>query len=198
MANFKAVGSIVGSPLRGLCERMCLHVECVTDACRARRDGQTASLVLDDVQGTAPFVFSDATQAGDVTLEVDSVCGGTGGCRRVQARIRIGVRVRYTDANGACCCSVGTLELTRELNLRVPEQNGAQYRFDADAVLVCTNGVFISDNAVSLSFCIVETYRALTFADVLVPTYGFAAYPDCNECDGCSSLMQGRIFPETR
>ncbi|MCI9031674.1 MAG: hypothetical protein HFK09_04015 [Clostridia bacterium] len=198
MANYKAIGCISGNPLNGLCERMCLHVETVTDACRARRDNQTATVVLSDLPSGAPFTFVDASETGDVSFVVDSTCISNGDCRRVRGRLRVTLNVRFTDANGNCGCASGVLELARDLSLRVPTDNGANYRFDADAVLVCTNGAFISDSAVSLSYCIVETYRVLMIADVLVPTYGFAVYPDCTECDGCAELLNNRIFPERR
>lgn len=198
MANCKAVGRISGSPLNGLCERMCLHVETVVDACRARRENQSATLTLSDMPANPPFTFVDATEAGEAVFTVDSSCALNGGCRRVRGRLSIPINVRFTDSNGNCGCASGVLELARDLSLRVPTDNGANYRFDVDAMLVCTNGAFLSDSAVSLSYCIVETYRVLLTADVLVPTYGFAVYPDCTDCDGCAELLYGRLFPETR
>lgn len=198
MANFKAVGRIVGSPLNGLCERMCLHVETVTDACRTRRESQSATLTLSDMPTGAPFTFVDAVETGDTAFVVESSCALNDGCRRVRGTLRIPVNVRFTDASGNCGCASGILELARDLSLRVPTDNGASYRYDADVMLVCTSGAFLSDSAVALSYCIVETYRVLLSADVLVPTYGYAVYPDCNECDGCAELINGRLFHETR
>ena len=199
MANYKAVGRISGNPLNGLCERMCINVDCVIDACRSRRDGQNVTATLSDFTGgtVAPFTYVDAHDTGDSSFTVDSVESTEGNCRSVSGTLNVPMIVQYRDANGTCGCARCTMELTRQLMLRVPESETADYRFDGRGIVVCTSGAFLSNDVISLTFCIVETYKTLVNADILVPTYGFAVYPDCTECNGCNRLLNLPIFPET-
>jgi hypothetical protein len=48
----------------------------------------------------------------------------------------------------------------------------------------------------ALTYCIVETYKTVISADILVPTYGFAVYPECRDCSGCTALMNSELFDE--
>lgn len=199
MANYKAVGRISGNPLNGLCERMCINVDCVIDACRSRRANQTASVALTDmsVGMASPFEFIDAHGTGDSEFIVENVTQTNGTCRQVSGTLRVSLIVHFRDANGVCGCARATLQLPRQIMLRVPQDDTADYRFTGEGVVVCTSGAFLSDSVVALTFCIAETYRTLVNADVLVPTYGFAVYPECRECNGCDRLLNSAIFPES-
>ena len=40
--------------------------------------------------------------------------------------------------------------------------------------------------------------KVIIETDILVPTYGYAVYPECSECGGgCSFIMASPVFPDT-
>lgn len=198
MANYKAVGHICGNPLNGLCERMCIRADCVIDGCQSRKNSETAVLTINNFTGgiTAPFTFISAC-GQESSFSVEQTCNAGCNCCRVRGLMQIPITVRYKDANGECGCATGILELSREFSLRVPSGGVSGYHFEGEAVIVCVSGAFLSDTVVSISYCIAETYKTIMRADILVPTYGFAVYPGCEECDGCSVLLNSPLFPET-
>lgn len=198
MENYKAVGRIIGSPLNGLCERMCINVDCVLDACRARRDSQNATVILTDItQGaTPPFTFVGAVGLGGSQFDVTSTCSAQNGCSRISGTLHVPVVATFTDANGMCCHGNAVISMSRDIVLRLPQNTNIDYRIEGDGGLICVSGAFLSDTAVSLTFCIVETYRVIRRADIIVPTYGYAVFPDCRECDGCAALMNALLGEE--
>lgn len=199
MANFKAVGRICGNPLNGLCERMCIRADCIIDGCQSRRNGETAVLTLTDFTGgvAPPYTFLRACAGRTTAFTVQETCNAGCNCCRVRGIMQIPVTVQYRDANGTCGCAHGTFDVSRDFTLRTPSPAVADYRFEGEATVVCTTGTFLTDNAVSVTYCIVETYKTVIRADILVPTYGFAVYPACEKCDDCSALLNSALFPET-
>ncbi len=198
MANFKAVGRISGNALNGLCDRMCISVECVIDGCQSRRLSQTATVELTDITTGAepPFTFVRAEDDGGSSFQVQSSCVNGNNCRNVTGTLNVPITVVFTDARGVCCQGRGNIILTRQLALKVPSNPGAPYAFIGDGAVICFNGTFLSDSVVSLTYCIVETYKTVINADILVPTYGFAVYPECRDCSGCDALMNSPLFDE--
>ncbi len=198
MANFKAVGRISGNALNGLCDRMCISVECVIDGCRSRRLSQTATVELTDItQGAVPpFTFVRAEDTGDSAFVVHSSCPNGENCRNVTGALNIPIAVVFTDARGVCCSGRGVISLTRQLALKVPSNPNTPYVFTGNGTVICVSGAFLSDNVAALTYCIVETYKTVISADILVPTYGFAVYPECRDCSGCTALMNSELFDE--
>lgn len=198
MSNYKAVGRITGDPLTGLCDRMCIRADVVIDGCQSRRDGQTATLTLTDFtpDTTAPYTFVSAYASPATVFTVDETCPTGCNCCRVRGVMHIPLTVRYTDAAGVCGCAKGTINIARDFTLRIPQNTVNNYRFEGDAVVVCTTGAFLTDEVLSVNYCIVETYKSVIRADVLVPTYGYAVYPECEDCGDCRELLNSPLFPE--
>lgn len=198
MANFKAVGRITGSALNGLCDRMCINVECVIDGCQSRKESQTATVELTDITAGAvpPFTFVRAEDNGESSFVVQSSCENGANCRNVTGVLSVPVTVYFTDQRGVCCSGRAVITLTKQLALRVPSNPATPYTFVGDGIIICFNGTFLSDRVVTLTYCIVETYKTVIKADILVPTYGFAVYPDCRDCNGCAALLNSTLFDE--
>ena len=100
--NTKAAGRITGSPLCGLCERVCIEAKKISDGCIGRFGNVTFTVALSDFTGgmTTPYTFERAVSSGATTLENLTVTAIRGNRSRVAFDSFIPITVYYTDAAG--------------------------------------------------------------------------------------------------
>ena len=98
--NTKAAGRITGSPLCGLCERVCIEAKKISDGCIGRFGNVTFTVTLSDFTGgmTTPYTFERAVSSGATTLENLTVTAIRGNRSRVAFDSFIPITVYYTDA----------------------------------------------------------------------------------------------------
>jgi len=197
MTNNWGVGRIVGSPLCGLNERICISARKVLDGCVSRLQSERFEGV--PISGLAggyypPLTFVRAYGSGG------SVDGLTVLESQIGSRIRynnlLPITVELVDANGVKRFAYGTVSIPRDVVLRLP-QNGVDYTVESFARLVGSIGsVSVSGDTVSFSCCVAIITRIVSIADVVIPTYGLAVYPECREYgdDLCNTIFNQPPF----
>ena len=119
-------GQITGNPLNGLCEKVCIQVKKVFDACMQQQ--QLTGVVLNltnftPANPTYPLTFISArstTARGTISnLLIDPIADKPNSAR-VRADVTIPVTVAYTDANGVEGVATSSFTVTKDVILCVP------------------------------------------------------------------------------
>lgn len=198
--NTLAAGRIVGNPLCGLCERVCIETKKIFDGCITRLNNITYTERLTDIPVgfTPPYTFVGAQSSG-ATVITDLVVTQIEGRRsRLTFNTVIPIAVQFTDAVGALGQAFTNITLSRDIILNVPDNSVFPYSVEAATNFVSLIGSFGADNAtVTFTGCLVQIVRIVTVVEMLVPSYGYCEYPECREYTdrSCEALLDLPVFP---
>ena len=196
-------GQINGNPLNGLCEKACIQVKKVFDACM--RQTQESGLALTLITNTPenpvnPLTFASArstTTRGVIrNLQIDRLVDRPT-MARVQVTVEIPVEAVYTDANGVEGKGTGYVTINQDVILFVPEPSIIPYTVEAVVSLVSPEGVYTGPNEFSITACVTVILKMVMEVELLVPSYGYATIPPCNEYsqEVCSGFFELPLFP---
>jgi len=196
-------GPIVGNAANGLCEKVCIEVKKVFDACIKQ---ETLSDQLITLSGTTPadvqqpFTFVSARSSSSLGTISDltvTPTAETPGCSRVQCSVEIPLSVSFTDANGTSAVGTSTLSLTRDVLLRVPEPSVIPYEIVAVVNAVSAEGTYVSDGQFSITLCVTVILKVVMDVELLVPSYGYCYIPPCQEYQEeiCEGFFDLPLFP---
>ena len=196
-------GPMVGNPLNGLCEKAVIQTRKVFDACMKQVQQNGIQLTLTDLTPANPvfpltFVSCSANSSGVTLSNVvvdrfdDRPCFA-----RVSADASIPITINYTDANGVTGTGVGFIPISNDVILYVPQPSIVPYQVEAFGGAICANGTFVEDATVSVDACITLVLKVVVEADILVPTYGYAQIPPCQEFsqEACTGFFDLPLFP---
>lgn len=198
-------GQINGNPLNGLCEKVCIQVNKVFDACLKQGQEDNVLIVLNQntpANPTYPLTFvsakSTSTEATLTGVSIDRLQDRPH-FARVQATVGIPVEVIYTDANGVEGVGTGTASFSQDVILYVPEPSVIPYSLDAVVSLVAPEGTYIPDNTFSITCCTTIILKIVMETQILVPSYGYTAIPPCNEYsqEVCSGFFELPLYPNS-
>ena len=116
----------------------------------------------------------------------------------MRANIVTPVAVAFTDANGLEGVAQGEVVNERDIVLSLPSASLSPYQIECSTAIEGSRGAFSLDNStVNAIGCIIQVVRATAVVEILVPSYGYCEYPDCEEYGGrvCRSLFSRPIFP---
>ena len=197
MTNYKAAGRIVGNPLCGLCQRMCVEVRQVYDACIRRDNNINTSLVFTGYTAGTPAVINRIDSGQPVTLTDVSVVAGAN-CSEVGATVNVPLTMTYRNAAGEIGTAVSVLRYRKSVSLRVPRGTALPFTIEAVAVVASDIATYTASGSVNFTYCIMDIIKVIIVADILVPTYGYAVYPDCTECGrACPGITAASLYPTT-
>ncbi len=191
--------------LNGLCERICIQTTKVFDACMNQSQIDNYSLTLTDFNPsgpTTPLTFvsgsslgSSATVSGlNITRFEDRP-----NFARVQATINIPVTVTYTDASNVPGTATGTISLSQDVVLYVPQPSLTPIDVIAFGSAVISSGTYnTSTGAFDISACVTTILKVVATVDVLVPSYGYCPIPPCTPFTGddvCPGVFDLPLYP---
>lgn len=184
--NTIRAGRIDGDPLKGLCERVCIEVTRVFDGCREAFSSQSFVLTLTDIPVTAvlPFTYVRAESYGESTFTVSGITDGQGGRSNVRGEVNIPLLVTFTDSSGSAFTARSNLSFTQTFSLSLPQDSLTPYTIEVRAAFRSTSGQFLGSNTVSIIGSAVLIAKVVGRVDLLVPSYGYAVYPDCSGACG--------------
>ena len=197
-------GPIIGNPINGLCEKACIQVRKVFDACMRQLQNESMTLTLSNLtpaNPTYPLTFVGCvTNVNDVTLTDlvvdrfdDKPCFA-----RVSGNVNMPITVNYTDTNGVAGSGTTTVTMPVDVVLYVPQPSIVPYQITAFASGVCVSGAFSGDTAtLTLTMCITVIIRVVVDAEMLVPSYGYCQIPPCQDFsqDVCSGFFDLPLYP---
>ena len=201
--NERLPGPIHGNALNGLCEKVCLQVKKVFDACMRQTTEENVTITLTDLNPANPtypltFVSGKSTVArGVVTgLAIDPIEDKTN-LSRLRANITIPIEVAYTDANGIAGSGSATLTVPVDIVIGTLEPAIIPYSVETVVGAVLPDGIFVSENTFSVTACITIVIKTETDVELLVPSYGYCYIPPCQEFsqDVCAGFFELPLFP---
>jgi hypothetical protein len=195
---------ITGNPINGLCEKVCVQAKKVFDACIKQTQEEGIVLTLTNLtpeNPTYPLTFvsakSTSTKGTITSLQVDRLTDRPN-FARVQVTMTVPLEVIYTDANGVEGSATSSTTLTSDVILYVPEPSIIPYYIEAGVSIIAPEGVFdTTNNTFTVSCCVTVILKVLMEVELLVPSYGYATIPPCQEYtqEVCSGFFELPLFP---
>ena len=197
-------GQINGNPLNGLCEKVCIQVKKVFDACM--QQSQLTDIVLNitnltPANPTYPLTFISAksmVSQGTISNLLIEPLNERPNCARVRADVTIPVSVAYTDANGVEGVATSTVTVTKDVILNIPSASIMPYNVEAVVSLVSTLGSYADLNQFIIDACVSIIIKIVMEVELLIPSYGYAAIPPCQEYtqEVCAGFFELPMYPE--
>ena len=156
----KCPGPINGNPLNGLCEKVCVQVKKVFDACM--QQSQLTDVVLNIANltpstPTYPLTFISAkstTAEGVISNLIIEPLSERPNCARVKCDIDIPVSVAYVDAAGVEGVATSTVRVSKDVILNLPTASIMPYKVEAIVSLVSTQGTYTGLNQFTIDACV--------------------------------------------
>lgn len=203
-ATDRGPGRINGNPLNGLCERAVILAQKVFDACirQTQEDGITLALSgFTPANPVYPLTFLSArstTNVGTVTnLQIDRLPDRQR-FARVQATVTVPMEVVYTDANGVQGTAASSVSIDQDIIMYIPEPSIIPFSVESVVSIVAPEGVYVEGPTFTVTCCITMIMKIVMPVELLVPTYGYATIPPCQEYtqEVCSGFFDLPIYPE--
>ncbi|MBP5467343.1 MAG: hypothetical protein J6Y43_07275 [Clostridia bacterium] len=200
----KCPGQITGNPLNGLCEKVCIEVKKVFDACMQQSQLNSIVLNITDLTPADPtypltFVSAKSTASKGVisNLLVEPLTERENAAR-VKADITIPVSVAYTDANGVEGVASSSITITKDVILNIPKASIMPYDVEAVVSLVSTQGTYTGENQFTIDCCVSIILKIVMEVELLVPSYGYAQIPPCQEYtqEVCAGFFELPMYPQ--
>lgn len=196
-------GPLTGNPLNGLCEKACIEAKKVFDACmkQVQESGVMVTATgFTPADPALPLTFVSATcSSGTVPIRnltvnrfEDRPCFA-----RVTGEVDIPITITYTDANGVLGTATATLTVDEDVVLYVPQPSVVPFTVEAFATCMGVDGDFAGDDTFTLDACITLILKVVATVDMLVPSYGYAKIPPCQEFtqDVCTGFFDLPLYP---
>ena len=200
----KCPGPINGNPLSGLCEKVCVQVKKVFDACM--QQSQLTNIVLPvsnftPANPTYPLTFVSAkssTSKGVISNLTVTPLEERPHSARVRCNIDIPVTVAYKDANGVEGVASSVVTVTKDVILNVPAASIMPYDVEAVVSLVSTKGLYTSENEFTIDCCVSIILKIVMEVELLIPSYGYMPIPPCQEYteEVCTGFFELPMSPE--
>ena len=202
-ATDRGPGRINGNPMNGLCERVVIQAQKVFDACIRQTQEEGITLALTDfnpADPVYPLTFLSArstTNKGTVTnIKIDRLPDRQR-FARVQATVTVPMEVVYTDANGVQGTAQSSGSIDQDIIMYIPEPSIIPFTVDAVVSIVAPEGVYVEGPTFTVTCCITMIMKIVMPVELLVPTYGYATIPPCQEYtqEVCSGFFDLPIYP---
>ena len=200
----KCPGQITGNPVNGLCEKVCIEVKKVFDACMQQSQLTGIVLNLTDLtpeNPTYPLTFVSAKSAaskGVISNLLIEPLTERQNSARVKADITIPVTVAYTDANGVEGVATSSVTITKDVILNIPAASIMPYDVEAVVSLVSTLGTYTAENQFTIDCCISVILKIVMEVELLIPSYGYTPIPPCQEYtqEVCAGFFELPMYPQ--
>lgn len=198
-----APGRITGNPMHNLCEKACVEVKKVFDACMLQTTIDNKKITLSDYNPcspTFPLTFvtakNESYQAEVTELTITPIADKPH-LARVQATIETPLIVSYLDANGVAGKAKATLSISEDVVLYIPDQSIIPYEIEAVCGVVCPQGVEVSNGVFSITACVTIILKVVMEVELLIPTYGYCVIPACQQYNEevCSGFFELPLYP---
>lgn len=195
---------ITGNPLNGLCEKVCIQVKKVFDACLKQSQEQGVVLTLTNLvpqNPTYPLTFvsakSSQTLATITSLNVEPLADRPN-LSRVQVSYSIPIEVIYQDANGVQGKGSSTMSFTQDIILFAPTPSIMPYEVEAVVSVVASEGTYTSENTFTITACTTSILKIVMNVELLIPSYGYCQIPTCQEYtqEICAGFFELPLFPQ--
>ena len=198
-------GPITGNPVNGLCEKACIHVSRVFDACINQQPLEGYTLTLTNPNPStyvAPLTFvsgRSTTTTGTITALTVTPLADQPNYSRVQITVDVPVAVAYTDANGTAGTATGVITRTLDIVMRFPQASIFPAAVTAKVNAVIASGTYVSDLTFTVTCCVVVMLKVEGDVELVVPTYGYCQIPECQPYtqEVSTGVFDAPLFPRS-
>lgn len=189
--------------MNGLCERVVIQAQKVFDACirQTQEEGITLALTgFNPENPVYPLTFLSArstTNQGTVTnIKIDRLPDRQR-FARVQATVTVPMEVVYTDANGVQGTAQSSVSVDQDIIMYIPEPSIIPFTVDAVVSIVAPEGIYVEGPTFTVTCCITMIMKIVMPVELLVPSYGYATIPPCQEYtqEVCSGFFDLPVYP---
>lgn len=179
-----------------VCEKTCVEVKKVFDACMQQRSVLTTLDVTFTGDPTGYTVVS-VRSTGDAVvseLNITPVAGSV--CSRVSYTLTVPVTVVATNSAGSQITGTSSMTFTQDIILKVPTDGVIAPRVEATAVIVGLQNSILG-NEVTTNACVTIITKVVADVILVVSAYGYPILPPCQEYtqDICSGVFNTPVFP---
>lgn len=198
-------GPINGSPLRGLCEKVCIQVKKVFDACLKQQhitDTQVALTSFTPANPTFPLTFvsgqSSTTEKATLTNVTITRFDDRPNFAHISAIANIPIEIVYTDANNVEGVATGVISLPQDVVLFLPQASIIPFQVELVASAIIAQATF-SENIATVEGCVMLIIKIVAETELLIPSYGYCHIPQCQDfsTNVCQGFFEMPLFPST-
>ena len=191
------------------CDKVCIQAKKVFDACLKQMTQEGVTLNLTDISPANPvspltFVSGKSlTSVGVVSNLVVDRLPDRQQYGRVQCDVTIPVEVTFYDTNNVEGTGRGTMTVHEDVVMSLPDPSIVPYEVEAVVSTVCPDGFYLGTGTGEDTFqfsvvaCISIILKIVMKVDLLIPTYGYAVIPPCQEFtqEVCEGFFELPLFP---
>ena len=201
----KCPGPVKGNPLNGLCEKTCIQVKKVFDACIQQTQLTGTVLTLNNFTPnppTYPLTFVSARNTvskGEISnLTIEPIAGERPNTSRVKTDVIIPMSVAYVDANGVDGVATSSITISKDVILCIPSASVMSYDIEAVVSAVSTIGTYTGEGQFTIDACVTVILKVVMEVELLIPSYGYAVLPPCQDytAEVCTGFFELPIYPE--
>ena len=191
--------------MNGLCERICITVPKVFDACINQAQLENYTLRITNPNPANPTyplnyisAYSTASQPATISNLVITRFEDRPNFSRVQATVNIPVVVTYTDANNISGTADGVISINEDVVMYVPQPALTPINVIAFGNAVSTIGTYTTDGTFSITACVTVVLKVVADVDVMVPSYGYCPIPPCTpytQDEVCPGVFDTPLYP---
>ncbi len=196
-------GPINSNPLRGLCEKVCLQVKKVFDACLKQQHITNYPLAITEftpANPTYPLTFvsgkSSLNEKPYITNLVVSRFEDRPAFAHISLDANIPVDIVYTDATGVEGVASGVITLPQDVVLFLPQASIIPFEIELVASAVIAQATF-NNGVATCEGCVMLIIKVVAETEMLMPSYGYCQIPQCQEysTDVCQGFFEMPLFP---
>ena len=204
-------GSISGSALDGLQEKVCVQVKRVYDSCLQQEQldhkevtitsyamvantcqtGSSCHCGCDNAETVAPT----SAPVPPITFESCRSTTTEGTIRnltverlcdrpcfaRVRCKIDVPIDILFADSRCVEYIGKGVITVDKDVLLSIPDESIVPYSMESMVSAICVAGTYLGNNRFSLTVCVTVVLKVLAQVEILIPSYGFCPIPPCEE-----------------
>lgn len=195
-------GIIQNCNANGVCERVCIQVKKVFDACLNQITLSNLEVLATDFDPPAPvepLTYVSAVSNGPAVISNLSVIrlDDQPNFARVSCSITMPIKINYIDANSVPGTATSTITLNEDVLLYVPQTSVIPYSVEVFANGISNIGSYIGNDVFQITICIYVILKIVAEVDLLVPSYGYCPIPPCTPFDEseCNAFFNLPLFP---
>ncbi len=179
-----------------VCEKTCIEVKKVFDACIQQRSISTTMTVDFGGQTPVSIVSVNSSGAGTVSgLSITPIPGTPGS--RVTYTLTVPVTVVATDQAGGLITGTSSISFDEDIVLRVPQEGVIAPTVEGTAVLSGLQNTISGGNVVTTNACVTIITKVTAEVILVVPCYGYLVLPPAQEYtqEACGNVFNAPVFP---
>ena len=196
-------GPITGNPMNGLCEKVCIQVKKVFDACIKQMQEDNLIVAINNPTPPNPvypltFISGKSINSEGVVTNISiDMLPDRPRCARVQCDVTAPIEIIYVDANGVEGKATSTVTISEDVIMFVPSPSIITYTVDAVVSVVSPEGVFNSNGTFTISACVSVILKIVMDVELLIPSYGYCAIPPCQDYNQeiCAGFFELPLYP---